>query len=395
MFTAVEVLEGENMVGCRRCWKLANGVYNQRQDSVDDGDDADSEDESDVEDKHKSIEAPSAAVTPNSAVSTPSQSPVPAPIQASETSAAAATAAPPSPSYSAPNTISAPLPIRFDSVRSITSVSTNWSSMASESGIESPPESTADRKQFYLQPGAQGNGLPIPVISTTAPDSPNDRRFAREPGQITSPQLSGSLLAPSGRRKRAETVTSDSDSGIVEYEDGASAPSSAPDSPAGSPYNSREHLPLAPRPRSQSKSKSSSSVPKSKQVILRRAYKRYLIATPPPVLVIHLKRFQQISNMPAFSFGLNGFKKLDDFVAFPELLDLTPFLAPRKEEYGLKSGKGGKDGKDSKAKTGKAGSIKEQKCMYRLYAVIEHMGNMVCGFMAANALCLDTNYTLS
>ena len=25
MFTAVEVLDGENMVGCRRCWKIANG----------------------------------------------------------------------------------------------------------------------------------------------------------------------------------------------------------------------------------------------------------------------------------------------------------------------------------------------------------------------------------
>ncbi|EEB90059.1 hypothetical protein MPER_11785 [Moniliophthora perniciosa FA553] len=27
MFTAVEVLDGENMVGCRRCWKIANGWY--------------------------------------------------------------------------------------------------------------------------------------------------------------------------------------------------------------------------------------------------------------------------------------------------------------------------------------------------------------------------------
>jgi ubiquitin carboxyl-terminal hydrolase 16/45 len=107
---------------------------------------------------------------------------------------------------------------------------------------------------------------------------------------------------------------------------------------------------------------------KPKPVIMRPAYKRYLIAVPPPVLVIHLKRFQQVSKtMISFS---NGFKKLDDYVTFPEMLDLTPFLAPKKEDFGLR-GKRGSMRLKSKA---------AERCMYRLYAVVVHIGNMVRAF---------------
>jgi hypothetical protein len=35
MFTAVEVLDGENMVGCRRCWKIQNGVFQSKKDDSD------------------------------------------------------------------------------------------------------------------------------------------------------------------------------------------------------------------------------------------------------------------------------------------------------------------------------------------------------------------------
>lgn len=72
--------------------------------------------------------------------------------------------------------------------------------------------------------------------------------------------------------------------------------------------------------------------------------------------------------MISFTQFSHGFKKLDDYVSFPELLDVTPFLAPRKEDFGLGK-KGGKDGRKRREK---------EKCMYRLYAVIVHLGNMVC-----------------
>ena len=118
----------------------------------------------------------------------------------------------------------------------------------------------------------------------------------------------------------------------------------------------------APRPRR-------SLLPRSKQVIYRRALKRYLIARPPPILVIHLKRFQQVSKSPLTLFG--NLKKLDDYVSFPEFLDIRPFLAPKKEDYGL--GKG-----EFRGKVSEKGSREEDRpCVYRLYGVVVHIGNMV------------------
>ena len=106
-------------------------------------------------------------------------------------------------------------------------------------------------------------------------------------------------------------------------------------SPSASPRASVEKLPLStttPGLEWEEKRKKPATK-KSEQVILRRTYKRYLIATPPPVLVIHLKRFQQISkNNPYAAAFSSGFKKLDDVVAFPEYLDLAPYLAPKKED---------------------------------------------------------------
>jgi hypothetical protein len=102
-----------------------------------------------------------------------------------------------------------------------------------------------------------------------------------------------------------------------------------------------------------------------KPVIMRPAYKRYLIATPPPVLVVHLKRFQQIAKTHLILFS-HGFKKLDDCVTFPESLDLTPFLAARKEDY--EWGKRRKDRVDGgKRRNG------EERCTY----AVVHIGNMV------------------
>ena len=78
----------------------------------------------------------------------------------------------------------------------------------------------------------------------------------------------------------------------------------------------------------------------------------------------------------------SNFKKLDDSVSFPEYLDLSPFLLPKKEDYGLgSSGVGlGMNGLDEKGGKGKdeKGDKGSGKCMYRLYAVVEHIGNMVC-----------------
>jgi len=72
----------------------------------------------------------------------------------------------------------------------------------------------------------------------------------------------------------------------------------------------------------------------------------------------------------------SGFKKLEDYVAFPEYLDLTPFLAPKKEDFGLRKS-GPAEGSDMNGKR-KSKGVKE-RCVYRLYAVVVHIGNMLGG----------------
>ncbi|KAG9051342.1 hypothetical protein FS837_009609 [Tulasnella sp. UAMH 9824] len=72
----------------------------------------------------------------------------------------------------------------------------------------------------------------------------------------------------------------------------------------------------------------------SNQTVRTRALKRYLIASPPAILVVHLKRFQQITRSQMAIFG--NLRKIDDYVEYPEILDITEFLAPRKVDFGLK-----------------------------------------------------------
>jgi len=168
--------------------------------------------------------------------------------------------------------------------------------------------------------------------------------------------------------------------GCSDEESGASANLSAysdvssPVSPAVSPNVSQENLTVSPTPHAPLKRLSrvpnSTGIPLSKQVIMRAAYKRYLIATPPPILVVHLKRFQQMSKVPIISFS-SSFKKLEDYVSFPEYLDLAPYLAPRREHY-----------EDTKSGHVRGRTKGPERCMYRLYAVVVHIGNMVSiGFL--------------
>lgn len=132
-------------------------------------------------------------------------------------------------------------------------------------------------------------------------------------------------------------------------------------------------------------------VKRADQIILRHAFKRYLIDVPPPVLVIHLKRFQQLHQSAGGLFA-GGAKKLEDFISFPEFLDLRPFLAPRKEKYGLnergrtsrqhldpRRGLGAKQGRHPHHHWSWSDGKEDEEppVIYRLYAVVVHIGSMV------------------
>ena len=88
---------------------------------------------------------------------------------------------------------------------------------------------------------------------------------------------------------------------------------------------------------------------KSSHFVMRRAFKRYLIAKAPEVLVFHLKRFKQTQKTGLVFTSFYDLKKcvlyiyislsllmelrMDDFISFPETIDLAPYLAPNRNDY--------------------------------------------------------------
>ena len=212
--------------------------------------------------------------------------------------------------------------------------------------------------------------IPIPTIAAISPppdnstlDSPKDRipyynLSSNLTGGVTSSR--GSLRLPEVRHRHHPDSQRDGESSVSSDDSERDETSGISDCDGS----------LSTVPESvDTRRLRRSSLPRSKQVIYRRALKRYLIARPPPILVIHLKRFQQVSKSPITLFG--NLKKLDDYVSFPEYLDIRPFLAPKKEDYGL--GKG-----ELRGKVAEKGRREEDKpSVYRLYSVVVHIGNMV------------------
>lgn len=288
-FTAVESLEGDNMVGCSRCWKLANPTYvsRKRRNSASSSSSSDSDSDSENEPTRRP-ETKQPASIPSLARSEP------------------------------------------------------LSSSAQESGTSLG--------------GSSYQGPPIPSISTTSPLEPN--------GLLSSAQVPSHHAATSSSSTTSNYLTPvSSRHGSV----GRSSSSAAADADVDS-VSTASASDVSTRPKEVRLK--TPSIPKSQRVMLRKAYKRYLIAVPPPVLVIHLKRFQQVTRMPVALFG--SLKKIDDFIAFPEYLDLKPFIAPRREDFGLRP---------SKIKDNKGAY--EDQVMYRLSAVVVHIGNMLGGHYVA------------
>uniref|UniRef100_A0A3B3CX51 Ubiquitin carboxyl-terminal hydrolase n=1 Tax=Oryzias melastigma TaxID=30732 RepID=A0A3B3CX51_ORYME len=89
-----------------------------------------------------------------------------------------------------------------------------------------------------------------------------------------------------------------------------------------------------------------------KKNVYTDALKQMLISSPPAVLTLHLKRFQQ-----------NGYTicKVNRFVHFPLILDLAPYCAAKCKDN----------------------IVKETGVLYSLYGVVEHSGTMRSGHYTA------------
>jgi hypothetical protein len=246
--------------------------------------------------------------------------------------------------------------------------------------------------------------MQIPSISTTSPDAFEPTLLPSSPlnensslpsfGKFASKLSSnGAQSSKSGTNSQHLDATSDVESGTSSDEserEGDSSKTSitaasserATTNPSSRPTTSLNGIPAPKLIRP----------PRSERIMRRRALKRYLISAPPPVLVIHLKRFQQITKGPVALFG--NFKKLDDYVSFPEYLDISSFIAPRKEEFGLGKKKkmpalderGRSEFKEKPVKPAKQDWWKfgldgdkgdDMQVVYRLNAVVVHIGSMV------------------
>lgn len=499
-FTAVEELNGENMVGCRRCWKIQNGYVKEMRNGEDSGDE-DDEEKTPVSDYVMKAKDKLSAPPLQSFDSRSSQS-------SHATFASAESGGRPD----AEETDTSPhLTIRASQGQSpiaqsvVTSTPVPNSAMLTSDGnvptpdvktpqapltyaIAPPPEDKLHTLEVHELSGSTPGGLPIPRISTTLVDIlPNDSisgdntgdddREVDDNNSIQTPvsipsqsgvncnsSMEGSTMeidheaknvlssqgmslavptrmpgrsCPNGIRKmsiesdgstdtpaspsRSATPSEESDSregSVMEsaLQIGREAQFISPFAPPGLGYGDypsltpptygavTETAPSTMSPTQPLLPKTSTKVKKKQERILRPAYKRYLISIPPPVLVVHLKRFQQLnpsSSSPLSSFagrlasgfsanqsssrasrdvasnggfggyggiGRSGIRKLEEFVSFPECLDLSPFLEPVREE-----------GSDKESQSCRRNGTRDEggRCLYRLYAVVVHIGDMV------------------
>lgn len=137
---------------------------------------------------------------------------------------------------------------------------------------------------------------------------------------------------------------------------------------------------------SESESEGESGKPKrkkSKHFVMGRAYKRYLISKSPEVLVFHLKRFKQLSS--AFN-TFASLKKMEDIVSFPERLDIAPYLAPNRKDYKVSQTPNGPHAPYMDWPNPMQGPETVESVMYRLYAVVVHVGDMTFGHYVAYVL---------
>ncbi|KAG0206076.1 Ubiquitin carboxyl-terminal hydrolase 16 [Mortierella sp. GBA30] len=98
--------------------------------------------------------------------------------------------------------------------------------------------------------------------------------------------------------------------------------------------------------------------------IFRKAFKRYLISSLPPTLVLHLKRFEQSGR-----FG--QMRKIEDHVEIPLELDMAPYFVPRSEIED--------EDEDHVHLHRQLEEAKGLSKRYRLYGAVVHMGTLSGG----------------
>lgn len=337
-FTSVEVLDGENSFACKNCWRLANppnaqereqirrrrrrrGVAAAEVDDEEGSEPSSSDGESDREAQKEKRGATTVDSTAADATLTTNQPAVVPSGMAS--SASQSTLASSVDSILTGSSASHPSHLRSD----IPTIS-----------MTSADASTGDVQLKRSQGGSVSDGLgggnvvardyaggPASVSSSNASTGVVMHRKMGSQSSLSS--VEGASVSQG--RLRADTNKSGYETGTETDMSGFSTGMSESNASTGEGTDTEAE---GEDGNKKATTASERSGPKrSAQSLPRRALKRYLIASAPPVLIFHLKRFQATGR--GFVSGLAGFKKIDDQVTFPEYLDITPWLAPPREEY--------------------------------------------------------------
>ncbi|WOO84323.1 putative ubiquitin carboxyl-terminal hydrolase 7 [Vanrija pseudolonga] len=351
-FTSVEVLEGDNAFACRKCWKIKNGYYRDKKGA------RNWRRERKHHDGHKSETDHHTEVLVSPASSTSVLSPSP------------------SSGLLSPSPIkrSAPLPIlQADDDR----LGRSPSLAARSPAMVRAPSPLRQR----IEKDEDSEHIPISRFDTTKSSETTVSLSSLNTTSSADTQTSSTKTAPTtldtipiidvGAEADGEDGECDSDSDGLSNTDTedetmpASLPKPSP-SRGGGFFHSRK------------------DPAKDKNFILRRAFKRYLIARAPETLVFHLKRFKQTGKAGMYS-NFSTLKKMDDFVSFPEMLDLAPFFAPNRSDFKLTRTSAGVHAPFMDWPSPEKGP-ELSPVWYKLYAIVVHMGTMVGGHYIAYVL---------
>ncbi|WVF72229.1 hypothetical protein IAT40_007041 [Kwoniella sp. CBS 6097] len=349
-FTSVEVLEGENAFACHKCWKIKHGRYAKHEATVRE------EDEDQAEQVGASADPTrESSISDASGSSSHAQAPPLNIVNPRAHKAAPAISILGSPTSPSSESTYADSAIYIDGDDSRLGRQNRNSSIASSMSRNSMARTSSPlRRQLDDQQETLVEQMSSATLSTTY-GSESALTMASSTGTSTTEdaEMSTSYEDPHALGGDGDGDSSSSD-GLSDSE------SSSEEDQANRPKMKRRKTNHA-------------------HVVMGRAFKRYLIAKAPEIMVFHFKRFKQTHKS---NYGFSSFydlKKIDDFVSFPETVDLAPFLAPNRKDYKVHQTSNGPRAAYMEWANPEQGPSELEPVMYRLYAVVVHLGTMIGG----------------
>ncbi|SCV67680.1 BQ2448_5291 [Microbotryum intermedium] len=375
-FTSVEVLEGENAFACKNCWKLLNPDLVRQ--SQEEKDARRREKDALKAEKRRNGRRDSDAkthITEEAGLRTVVNSPLQ------------------SPQLDNPRSLSASPPVSPSGVVSDTNGAALVSPEFTLLSLTTSPSILSERS-LTSEPASMVTDLSAATDDEAAFADTEDAHTTGSASVLEPPPAAGGPKTPLTVANVEALDPTSARTHVV----ATSASAAASVQSLSSVAASKSGASLSTRFSSSSKPTSSTAMPATLKApprhVLRRAHKRYLISARdlPPVLVVHLKRFQNASKSSLFGTSFMNLKKRDDDLSFPEQLDLTPFLAPLEKppKQTTRVRHATRPSTSSNSSAPHPAPIETEKvvggALYRLYAAVVHYGTLSTGHYSAFVL---------